>query len=161
MIFGLWAFPVLSRAAIVAEPSFMKDVQSQADIDKLTPAQQEEMSRYLEDSGRIVEKAVPETASRPVGAVDCFDFYRFGSVQVDVTPTIASVVPGIPVVFKGSIRNNNAYPVTDGSVFVKIFRTSGTDQTHTQTNGYPVVDSVFVKDGVNIAANGSNQVTFQ
>ena len=63
-----------------------------------------------------------------MGTVNCFDYYHFGSVQVDVTPSVASAVSGVPITFTGTIKNANPYPVVDGSVYVKIFRQRGAVQ---------------------------------
>ena len=84
--------------------------------------------------------------------VDCFDYYHFGSVQVDVTPSVASAVSGVPITFTGKIKNANPYPIVDGSVYVKIFRQRGNGEK--DVNGPDVVDQFYAAEGLTISANG-------
>ncbi len=93
------------------------------------------------------------------GVADCFDYYTFNSVQVDVSPTVVSTVPGVPLIFSGTLKNDNPYPIVDGSVFVKIFRKTTTGETH--RNGYPVVDQFFVKEGITLPASSSSPFSFE
>jgi hypothetical protein len=93
----------------------------------------------------------PTAAAAPVGTGNCFDYYHFGSVQVDVTPSVASAVSGVPITFTGKIKNANPYPIVDGSVYVKIFRKRGDGSK--DANGPDVVDQ-FTADNLTIPANG-------
>ena len=77
---------------------------------------------YDETSSSTFAQVVVDDVSRPVGAIDCFQYYNFGSVQVDIEPSVQSTVPGTPITFSGDITNNNPYPVIDGTVMVKIFK---------------------------------------
>ena len=92
------------------------------------------------------------TAAAPVGTVNCFDYYHFGSVQVDVTPSVGSAVSGVPITFTGSIKNANPYPIVDGSVYVKIFRQRGSGEK--DANGPDVVDQFYALENISIPANG-------
>jgi hypothetical protein len=99
----------------------------------------------------------PETIAPPAGTVSCFDHYHFGSVQAKITATVSSAVSGTPVTFAGTIENENPYPITDGTLFVKIFRTRpGIDDA----NGPDVVDQFVVKSGITIPADSSVPVSF-
>ena len=99
-------------------------------------------------------------AATPVGthssasgqAVNCFDYYHFGSVQVDVTPSVASAVSGVPITFNGNIKSANPYPVVDGSVYVKIFRQRGSGEK--DANGPDVVDQFYAAEGLTVPAGG-------
>lgn len=86
------------------------------------------------------------------GIVNCFDYYHFGSVQVDVTPSVASAVSGVPITFTGKIKNANPYPVVDGSVYVKIFRQRGSGEK--DANGPDVVDQFYAAEGLAVPVNG-------
>jgi hypothetical protein len=104
-----------------------------------------------------VPDAVPEAigapiAQAPANTVNCFDYYHFGSVQVDVTPSVASAVSGVPITFTGTIKNANPYPIVDGSVYVKIFRERGDGSK--DSNGPDVVDQFYAADNLTIPANG-------
>jgi hypothetical protein len=90
--------------------------------------------------------------------VNCFDFYRFGSVQAQISAQTSSVVSGTPVNFTGTISNENPYPVLDGTLYVKIFRLRDTAEKN--VNGPYVVDQFRVLEGINIAANSAMPVSF-
>ena len=63
-----------------------------------------------------------QAVSLPPGTIDCFDHYTFGSVEVDVEPSLEQTIPGGELAFDGTIRNNNPYPVVNGQVYVKVFK---------------------------------------
>ena len=92
--------------------------------------------------------------------VDCFDYYTFGSVQVDVEPSVEGSVAGAPITFSGKVVNHNPYPIVHGQVMVKIFKTTATVGTSTYQNGYPVVDQYIALPDVTIPANGETPVSF-
>ena len=92
------------------------------------------------------------TAPTQPGTVNCFDYFHFGSVQVDVTPSVASAVSGVPITFTGKIKNANPYPVVDGSVYVKIYRQRGSGEK--DANGPDVVDQFYAAENLAVAANG-------
>lgn len=118
--------------------------EEQADIlDSLPP------STFLEGE---------ENAHTP-GAVDCFDYYTFGSVQVDVAPTLEQTIPGTPLTFTGKIRNDNAYPVVDGQVYVKIFKHDGSSEALVKENGLPLVAFFLAKDHLTLKANSEQSLT--
>ena len=98
-------------------------------------------------------------AAAPVGTVNCFDYYHFGSVQVDVTPSVASAVSGVPLTFTGTIKNANPYPVVDGAVYVKIFRERGSGEK--DANGPDVVDQFYAAEGLTVPANGELPISIQ
>ena len=92
------------------------------------------------------------SAGEPANTINCFDYYHFGSVQVDVTPSVASAVSGVPITFTGTIKNANTYPIVDGSVYVKIFRQRGSGEK--DANGPDVVDQFYAADNITMPANG-------
>ena len=104
--------------------------------------------------------AVNPEVQRPTGAVDCFQYYTFGSVQVDVEPSLPSTVPGTPLTFSGDITNSNPYPIVDGTVMVKVFKVDGQNEDKVHANGYPVVDQYYALQHVSLPANGKKTVSF-
>lgn len=94
-------------------------------------------------------------------AISCFDYYHFGSVQVDVAPTLEQTLPGTPLRFAGTIRNANEYPIVDGQVWVKIFKIDEASEALTKQNGYPLVDFLLVKDDLIIGANTERAIDFE
>jgi len=92
------------------------------------------------------------------GNANCFDYYKFGSVQIPINPVLLSTIPGTNMTFSGVITNENDYPVVDGSVYVKIFKIREGEVK--SENGHDVVDQFFVKKNVVIAANESIPIEF-
>lgn len=93
----------------------------------------------------------------PANTVSCFDYYSFGSVQADLSTPTVTTVSGTPITFSGTLENANAYPIVDGALYVKIFRTRSTAK---DADGPAVVDQFIAVSDVNIPANGSVPVSF-
>jgi hypothetical protein len=100
------------------------------------------------------EGAVPALGA---GVVNCFDFYRFGSVQADITAAVSGTVSGAPITFAGALKNTNPYPIVDGALYVKVFKKRGVGK---DVNGPDVVDQFLVKGDIVIPANGSVPTSF-
>lgn len=96
--------------------------------------------------------------SPPANTVSCFDYYTFGSVQANLTTNVAGTVSGTPITFSGNLKNNNPYPIVDGALYVKVFKSRGATN---DGNGPDVVDEFLVKGGIVIPANGSAPVSFR
>lgn len=109
-----------------------------------------------EESDADLAANFPEPVAAPAGTVSCFDYYAFGSVQANLTSEVTSSVSGAPITFRGSLVNNNPYPLVDGTLYVKIFKT----RTTTDGNGPEVVDQFVAVDNVAIPAKGSIPVSF-
>jgi hypothetical protein len=107
----------------------------------------------------------PEKVNVPLvaqgeGAVDCFDYYHFGSVQVNLSPTLDQTVPGSTLTFRGVIKNENTYPIVDGTVYVKIFKRTEQDAQNVRDNGYPLVDQFLLPETYTLSAKGEKQASF-
>ncbi|MBI4088460.1 hypothetical protein HY418_03745, partial [Candidatus Kaiserbacteria bacterium] len=105
--------------------------------------------------------AVPpqaEPVAPPANTVSCFDYYTFGSVQANLTAPVVSTVSGTAITFSGKLQNNNPYPIVDGALYVKIFKSRGSTN---DGNGPDVVDQFLVKGDIVIPANGSAPLSFQ
>lgn len=140
-------------------PAFMKDVTSQEDFEKLTDIQKKEAEEFFKNSPIGPTLASPQIDAQK-GTVNCFGYYTFGSVQVDIEPTVGGTVPGVPITFTGKLKNDNPYPLVDGAVMIKIFKTDGGDDDLTHQNGYPVVDQFFAVENVSISAKGESPISF-
>ena len=99
-----------------------------------------------------------QAVAMPANTVSCFDYYTFGSVQANLTAPITSTVSGTSITFSGNLKNNNPYPIVDGALYVKVFKSRGSSN---DGNGPDVVDQFFVKGDITIPANGSAPVSFQ
>lgn len=89
--------------------------------------------------------------------VSCFDYYHFGSVQTQLTSSLTNVASGTNAFFSGTVRNDNAYPIVDGALYVKVLRVRTSEKN---VNGPDVVDQFLVKSDVVIPANASLPVAF-
>jgi hypothetical protein len=90
--------------------------------------------------------------------VSCFDNYNFGSVQADLKTNVTGTVPSVAVPFFGEIKNNNAYPIVNGTLYVKIFKVNS--DSGKNYNGPDVVDQFIVAKNLNLNANESKPVEF-
>jgi len=61
--------------------------------------------------------------------------------------------------FKGTIKNNNPYPIVDGTLYVKIFKLR--DSQEKNANGPFVVDQYVVLNQLSLPAHGSMPITFR
>jgi len=89
--------------------------------------------------------------------VDCFDYYHFGSVQVNIASQDSNLNPGENVKFTGFIDNKNGYPIVSGTLYVKIMRQRGVVK---DANGPDIVDQFIAADNIIIPANGEVPVSF-
>lgn len=92
------------------------------------------------------------------GEVRCFDFYRFGSVQVSMEALPRGVTAGEKVTFTGIIRNDNPYPVVGVGVYVKIARIQG--EEFRMRNGDLVVDEFAALNGLAIDTKEEQKISF-
>lgn len=89
--------------------------------------------------------------------VSCFDYYKFGSVYASLETKNYKNSSGTIAKFFGEIKNDNAYPIVDGKLFVKVMRAN---DSYEKTGGQDEVDSFIVKEGISIPANSSIPVDF-
>ncbi len=87
---------------------------------------------------------------------DCFDYYKFQSVQVSAGTEKDSYGAGEVVKFNGSLINQNDYPVIDGYIFVRVSRYND----NYLKEGHYVVDEFFAKNKVALDANEEREVQF-
>lgn len=93
-----------------------------------------------------------------MGNIGCFDYYHFGSVDVDLRTNLAETVPGASLTFAGVLKNNNDYPLVDGKLYAKVFKRE--ESTFTQDDGNPVVDQFVIADGIALSGNGEKEMSF-
>lgn len=98
-----------------------------------------------------------EPIAAPPNTVSCFDYYSFGSVQANLMSSVSRTVSGAPITFSGTLENSNPYPVVDGVLMVKIFRTRTSEKN---INGPDVVDQFVAASDIVIPANGKTPVSF-
>ncbi len=103
----------------------------------------------------------PAPSANTPGLVSCFDYYTFGSVQVQLSPYRGEYSNADTILLGGDITNNNPYPVVGGQVYMKIFKVEQATEEFTKENGYPLIDFVLVEDNININASSSIPLEFE
>jgi hypothetical protein len=104
---------------------------------------------------------LPQINANTSGAVDCFDYYKFGSIQVQVAPYFGGQVnAGDSLLFGGELINNNPYPLVDGQIYMKIFKMEQDSDELFRENGYPLVDFVLVEDNIALATGEVRPLEF-
>lgn len=112
-----------------------------------------------QQTGATPEVGATEASAASSGVVSCFDYYKFGSIQISLESEVRSTVSGVPMNFIATLSNENDYPVVEGAVYAKVFRKQS-GQAVSQANGGDLVDQFFVADGISIAAHGKKVSTF-
>ena len=151
-----------------APPAFLENVQSEEDFNNLTAEQKKQVEEYFKSNSRLLFSGSPSTTSgvadkstvQSAGVVDCFDYYNFGSVQVDLSAIMGQTVPGAPMHFAGKIKNANPYPIVDGGVYVKIFKLTDQADEVVKKDGYPLVDQFALPEQFNLSANSETDAGF-
>lgn len=87
---------------------------------------------------------------------NCFDTYKFGSLEMNLTPNKSEYEPGDGVVMTGTITNTNNYPLVGISVSARVLKDipNANDQAFTTTvDEFVVVNNITLdaKESVNIA----------
>jgi len=93
----------------------------------------------------------------PDALKSCSMFYSFGSTPISVTPVTSSVAAGKTAQFVGTVQNRNSYPLTDVTVYAKIFSMGTT--TEKNTAGPDIIDWFPVRSGMMLAAGSSTPLT--
>lgn len=140
---------------------------TEEDLKYLSPQEKQELlePKPLEQRVQSEESDAPSivTPTQEIpqfgeGVTGCFENYTFGSVQAEVSASVASAVSGTSIHFSGFLANNNPYPVVNGTLIVKIFKKRG--DVAKNPNGPDVVDEFVALDKVSLKANSKVPVSF-
>ena len=96
--------------------------------------------------------------SAPAGLSSCFSVYKFGSITSSFTPSSPEYAQDVTASFTGTIHNQNAYPIDDATLYIKIFndRTGG----QKNINGPDVVASFPAVTHFTLRAGETKNVSF-
>ena len=80
--------------------------------------------------------------------VNCFDYYKFGSLALDIYTDKQTYSQNDGVIFQGTVKNNNPYPVVDIGVYARIYK------------GDLIVDEFYLDKGINLAAGAEAEINY-
>lgn len=110
----------------------------------------------LAEEDRVTDLSIGNPNVEDTG-VDCFDYYEFGSVDIDLTSERVDYSGGEVVELEGSLKNQNSYPVTNGSLHVQVFRNN---DDYEERFGNDLIDEFVAEDNVTINADSSTSAEF-
>jgi hypothetical protein len=150
----------LEEAGLTADKVKSLSKQELNDLLTVKPVQ-EQIQGIL--NGQGVKGLVPgfglnSSSIISTSTVNCFNYYHFGSVSANFGSLTSLTVSGMPIIFSGTVKNDNAYPLVNGSLYVKIFKDRNSSDK--DPNGPDVVDQFFVSKDIVIPSNGSVPFTF-
>ena len=122
---------------------FTQAVQAQGvNLDVLPPEMRETLEHELTPEELEEFKAGTGEFARAATGVDCSSFQNFMSVKMNIMPEKGEYAPGEEIDFTGEIINENAYPLVDGNLFVKI----------SKKNPNSNLEGNFIIEEMNVAA---------
>lgn len=129
-------------------------------IEGLTDAQ---LLGTLLDANMRSQASTPNIISSSRGGdavlTSCFNYYGFGSVVPHLSTQLHTVVSGTILRVSGTVENLNAFPIVEGTLYIKVFKKSGDGETK-NPNGPDLVDQFIAVDNITIAERGSVPVQF-
>jgi hypothetical protein len=137
--------------------AYAEPVLPDVSFEDLSPTEQRNLETFFasQNQGQSVGDSATTTST---GAVNCFDYYNFNSVQVSIVPTVQETVAGATIDFSGTITNNNPYPVVNGRLYAKMFRLR--ENREKNQNGHHLVDRFVIAENMALQANAEQPVTF-
>jgi hypothetical protein len=117
------------------------------------------LSLLLPVFGVHAETATAKSDTKADGTFNCFDLFKFGSVQVNLSANSLNAVAGSDFEVKAKVENQNTYPIVDGAVYVKVYKLQDSDSDR-KVNGDNLVDEFYAVKKINLAANASSNETF-
>lgn len=117
-------------------------------------------SQAEEKTDQVENSSKEEPQANQLTGVNCFDYYQFQSVNLEILPSINTAVPG--TTFEGKIlaKNKNQYPVVDGSIFLKIYKKQKEEEKKL-INGDFLIDQFFVAENVSMDQDQEKSFDFK
>jgi len=97
-----------------------------------------------------------EAKTEEATQIDCFDYYKFGSVNINITAKKNWFIPKQKVEFKGFLSNNNEYPLVNGTLFVRI----GQKGPQSFLEGNYVIDEFVAVENFSIGGKKNKEISF-
>jgi len=90
--------------------------------------------------------------------IDCFQYYNFGSVAMNINPENQAYSSGETISFKGTVENKNNFPIVSGEIFAKVFRRDSKGAG--APNGEHEIAQFYGVKDLNIDGNKTKNVEF-
>jgi hypothetical protein len=90
---------------------------------------------------------------------DCFQYYNFGSIKMDISGEKYTYASGNTITFKGKIANDNDSPVVDGGIYVKIYHRDPKGG-QAQNGGFQVAE-FYGLTNISLASRQTKDVEFK
>ena len=88
---------------------------------------------------------------------DCFNYYKFNSVQVSIGLNASSYKENQIAEFSGTVENQNSYPIVDGNLLVRISKKNKDFKNH----GNLVIDEFYAtKNPITLNAGEKKELKF-
>lgn len=114
------------------------------------------LSAALAAAAKAANRSVP---APPAGLINCFQYYSFGSVGINLNPERFTYYPENSMVFKGTLENKNKYPIVDGQLYVKLYRRD--PQGAEAKNGNFEIAEFPALSNINIDGQKTKDVSFE
>lgn len=113
-------------------------------------------------TGPLTQKTETGSPSGDATAKDsklqsCFDYYRFGSVPITITSRTTQIAQGGVLAMNISVKNENAYPIPNVAVYVKVFYKKDFKKS---SFGPDVIDFIKVADHITLTAGEQKTITY-
>lgn len=97
----------------------------------------------------LVSLLVPSFSRAEEVKQSCFDFYSYGSAEMDIRSGAGKVAAGTVTSFFGTVKNKGSFPLVDGEILVKIIREDGT-----------TVERFTADSGINLLPGKEKEISF-
>ncbi|NCU42537.1 MAG: hypothetical protein EOM19_07560, partial [Candidatus Moranbacteria bacterium] len=97
-------------------------------------------------------------------SVDCFETYKFGSINASLSASVENASAGSVIPITATITNENDYPITQGSLYIKVFKKRAESEPNREENfmknGDYLVNEFVAQDALTLKAKETKNITF-
>ncbi len=112
---------------------------------------EEDLMRYL-----MRDEEIEENDEEEHEVSDCFNYYEFQSIQINISPEKNSFVAGEKITFVGEIKNENPYPIFNGYLYARIAEKN----PNYFEEGHNIVDEFFALGPIAVDTESSLPTSF-
>ncbi len=93
------------------------------------------------------------SASTFHGPLNCNDYYKLGSVKAQMQANVEETLPGVTILFAGSVTNDNPSPLTGGVLVAKVYKEESDIREF--SGAHEVVDQFVIKEDIVLPAKAT------